>query len=737
MQRCSDDVVVRRTRLITCLGVAVLTAALLGLAPVAQAKPLNAPGARTSGTRLVTLLTGERVLVGSVDGTPTARVIRATRTGAEAQLTTMRLNGDVYVIPAVARPYLQRYLDPALFDVTQLAGANGPNRTMVRIGYTGAMPSLPGVTITSASGGVATGYVTPASARRFGAALAAQALADARAGWPKKSALFGSVTSIAPIPPPPSSVEPDFPMVTLIIRETTHTGAPVPFGGGILMNADNGMKYAAFVFVVDGEARVSLPRGHYIGIFDQFDFSKSGNVVYRVIPVSDYTVNGDLQTLVIDGRLARVSPSVTAPRPTAPQELVVDLSGTDRPGNFSFDFGYDLLPPGARILLAPDAPPAVGSFTESTRWILLDPAVAGGRYSYDASFTDAGVPVDQSHAIPGPARTERIDQRYDSDRLLRIGGAARLVFAPGQGFAFASFNPIPLPLRRSDYVFAPAGSIQQQSAFQDGNAWDPGFIDEGFLPLVAGTSRPDSWFRSPYTLTVPNATPADFPLCYACRSGTGLTFVEFPSDGVKIHTGEAFTSPTGRPVAHFTVYRNGVQILSETDSFGDIVDVPAGRATYRVVQDLDRTFTDSSLSTSIRNDVTFVSSGQTGNEMPANWFCFTARTCRVLQVLRAYTNLHASPQGSVPVGRTTFDVAVDHIQAAVQSPIKGVSVAVQAAGSTTWMPLTVTKAGPGHYRVAFTARRAWSGVAFNLRVTATDVDGGILRQVTTRAFLVS
>ena len=53
------------------------------------------------------------------------------------------------------------------------------------------------MTITSSGGGVATGYVTPSSARTFGAALASQAVADSQAGWPASSPLFGSVTGIA------------------------------------------------------------------------------------------------------------------------------------------------------------------------------------------------------------------------------------------------------------------------------------------------------------------------------------------------------------------------------------------------------------------------------------------------------------------------------------------------------------------------------------------------------------
>ena len=116
---------------------------------------------------------------------------------------------------------------------------------------------------------MATGYVTPPSARTFGAALASQAVADSQAGWPAKSALFGSVTGIAPASAAASAVVPNYPQVTLIIHATSHTGAPVPFGFGILMNADDAAKYEAGVLILNGEARVSLPLGHYMGLFDE------------------------------------------------------------------------------------------------------------------------------------------------------------------------------------------------------------------------------------------------------------------------------------------------------------------------------------------------------------------------------------------------------------------------------------------------------------------------------------
>src|SRR5207248_1945200 len=93
-----------------------------------------------------------------------------------------------------AMAYFGKHLDPTLFDVTALAAAGFVRRIPLVISYeVGTKPALPGVTITSARGGVAHGYVTPSSAKDFGAALARKATADSGAGARAGRHLRGSV----------------------------------------------------------------------------------------------------------------------------------------------------------------------------------------------------------------------------------------------------------------------------------------------------------------------------------------------------------------------------------------------------------------------------------------------------------------------------------------------------------------------------------------------------------------
>ena len=142
-----------------------------------------APGAgaaaRNSQPRPVTLINGDRLLAGTEQGGGMAHeLIAGTARGIGPTLATMTLGGRTYVIPADALPYLGRGLDPGLFDIASLLRDQAGGRLPVEVRYAGRVPSLPGISITVAHRGIARGYLTAASAKRFGAALARQFAAD-------------------------------------------------------------------------------------------------------------------------------------------------------------------------------------------------------------------------------------------------------------------------------------------------------------------------------------------------------------------------------------------------------------------------------------------------------------------------------------------------------------------------------------------------------------------------------
>src|SRR5579863_9750807 len=165
------------------------------------------PMAAESGPlRAVTLITGDRVFVSTGAGVRADGIVPAAQSGPAAAMLSVAPGGQPQEIPADAVPYLGHGLDPGLFSMGRLVGAERGGRLPVTIGYHGRLPRLPGVTITWAGHRAAQGYLTPASARAFGAALARQYLADRGSGGFGNDGLFAGGVQIAlPKPPLPRS----------------------------------------------------------------------------------------------------------------------------------------------------------------------------------------------------------------------------------------------------------------------------------------------------------------------------------------------------------------------------------------------------------------------------------------------------------------------------------------------------------------------------------------------------
>lgn len=722
-------------------------AALVALAPPGSAAtpPGTAVGIAGTGshgpTRTVTLLTGDRVVLSMASGRTSATIRPATARGPRSVVTTLRMGDRAYAVPAVARPYLGRYLDPSLFDLSSASA--GGSTVKVDLAYSGsARPVVPGVTVTSARGGLAAGYLTQQSAQTFGAALAKQAVADAQAGWPTRSSLFGSVTRISAVGSG-AVVTPSYPMKTLVIKALDHTGKPLQFGFGIYANMDNGGKGGGFFSIDRGQARVSVPAGNYALISSEDTFSSAGIYTSRVMLVSDYRVASQTQTVTLDARKATTAtPSASLPKAALVQDLSVTIAGTSADGLGGFGWGTSATPPSARLRLTPTKQPKHGRIEEQTTVAAVDPSVPGGAYRFDGGWVDAGVPASQHHSAPTISRQNRTDTTYYTDTELRIGGTSRAIFFPESTFAFSSIVATPMPLQRAEYAFGPTGTELSETVLTDfTNFEDPGMFSQDPHGIRAGAASATTWLRHPIVQTVPDsAAGSPFPLSLACRTKGALIVALEPLDNVATHVGQVFGSSDGAPVAHFRLSRNGKTLYDADDSLGAVVDTVAGPALYRAVGTLDRSLGGPFLSTATMTDVSFVSGASSGPRAPASWYCPAdtgAGAVTLLPVLRALVDLHGTTRGSVPVGARTFDVEVGYPAGAGAAKITSMTVEVAVAGSGAWAALPVS-AGPsaGQYRAAFTAKPFQAGRVMDLRVSATDAAGGILHQTTDRAFLI-
>jgi hypothetical protein len=372
-----------------------LTAAGLGPATAAPAAPATtaATARPVSGTTTnVMLPTGDLVRLRTApDGRQTAAVLPRDRHGLAGSFRTEQRNGDVFVYPAVTQPYLGRLLDPAMFNVSQLARAGystATSRIPVRLTWAGAgsQHAVPGVTVTRSQGAVSDGYLSWASAGAFGRALAAQVRADAAAHWPIGTGMFAGLTGLRFAGPGVAQpVQPHFPMFTLRILVTGADGQPAAFGSLIVVNTDDVRKYNGFPFIENGEARISVPAGHYSFGVQTFDFV-GDTALLRTVLISDYQLTR-AQTLTVDMRTATVAPTVQTPRPGVIDDGDLAWARSDANG-LTFTTLFQTAG-GVESLFAPSTPVRFGTSHVSPRFHVSSPADAAQPYTYDLRF-DAG-----------------------------------------------------------------------------------------------------------------------------------------------------------------------------------------------------------------------------------------------------------------------------------------------------------------------------------------------------------
>ena len=173
--------------------------------------------------------------------------------GLGGSLLTLGAGGVTYEIPVAAVPFLGRGLDPSLFNVGGLLRRERGDRVPVRVAYRGHQPALPGVTLTRAGGGVATGYLTESSARVFGAALARQFAADRFRGSYGRDGMFSGGVSVSLAGTAPARGRQAFSLVrvtrsrivmhTLTVTGTDLAGGPDTGGFVMVVNVDDSRRF--------------------------------------------------------------------------------------------------------------------------------------------------------------------------------------------------------------------------------------------------------------------------------------------------------------------------------------------------------------------------------------------------------------------------------------------------------------------------------------------------------------
>jgi hypothetical protein len=780
----------------TAFGVAAVmvatgSAALASAAvtPLASASSVAAPapsGTAPSGTgssRTVLLINGDRLAVTGTPGGPRAGTVLPGRPALAGTLVSLPIGGASYEVPVDALPYLDHGLDPSLFDLSALAGREAGGRLPVQLAYAGPRPALPGVTITRSGGGVAAGYLTAASARTFGAALARQYLADRTRASYGTDGMFGGGVSIglAGTAAPQARTartrtaqartdRPHYVMHTLTVRGTDLAGTPDTGDVVYLINVDNAARYASASAFYHGAAKFSVPAGHYFALADFLDLSGSGQLTaQRVVTRPQFTVTGSA-TVTMAERAADSQVAMVTPRPAVMQATELTLARKPRAGGLPYVFVFYALAPVTTWIAPAATPVTVGRLQVIADGWLTSPAGTAAPYEYDLAYADPGgaIPAQRYQvrsaglatvsaryysAVQAPAYLERVS--YFPAQLPDDQVQVNPVQGPPTPFYQSPLIPLAIPAARTEYTSA-GPTLTWTNLLYLGARVD------GFYPIVQsdnvrgyhiGERVTEDWNGYPLhpgVLADPPGTDGTSVAALnpvppsASRAGNRLTVILVPfSDNVPGHFGPGFNTLPGSPASgRYELDQNGVKIAGgnadRPEYGGDFVSMATlspRRATIRLVLATARTGAQFPLSTRTRTVWRWRSSRHGPTVLPAGWECPTTRTCTVQPMLTLrYGVPGLGLAGSAAPGTQVLDISAGHLQLAKAAKITGARVQVSVNGGTTWRDAAVTRLRAGDYRAAFTAP---AGRYVTLRVAATDAAGGSVTETITRAYKIT
>ena len=733
---------------------------------VPAASLVAAPGASAALGAALTLVDGDRVLASSAPAGPrTIAVWPAPGTGQATSVAELRVAGQGFVIPVAALPYLGHGLDLSLFDVGALLQAEQGGRLPVILHYRGRLRAVPGIIVTQVGPGTAHGYLTPASAAQFGAALTRQTASSAVRGGSSSGGLFAGGLSIALAgassgPAVSAGVRPDAstPAVTITVTGTDLNGKPDTGGLAFVGDVDNAsLPNPALGSFRNGTATFTGPKGTYWALAVFIQRSASGKVVLslRMDVLPQFTVSGNT-TVHLTASAATSKITMVTPRPAITQTttLTVVRSPVNGLSPQTDSFAYTSGPP---LWVSPvRRPPGHGTLRVFTSGQLTSPPGPKVPYAYTLNFADPPGVIPPQHFATGPANLAVVSERYFQD-LPSVAGwltAGGTLYQVETSFIGGDVFPLQLPTRQVQYLSASPAMLWQgsYSAYRTISVGQtPGGQTSAFRLLHPGQQLTQTWGQYPLHPGA-NATFPGTPFLVqssADRAGNTLNLDITPfSDNQPGDTGDGWEVPFPAAVnqvsGSYAVYQNGVKVAGGSAPVGAIslavsAALAARPALVKFVLTASRASSQYHLSATSSDVWTWHSRAQPGATVPAPWLCSFAtglsRHCAVQPIITLdYQVPRLGLDGAACPGRQAIIITAGHIQLAPSIPITRLQVQVSLNGGKTWRQAQVRPAGPDRFGAAFTAGPS---ALVSLRVTAIDTAGNSLTETILNAYRTS
>lgn len=678
----------------------------------ASARTAAPPTTATSATQVVTLPTGDRITIGHTStGAPTLAVPAGLRAQA------VRLGANQYVFPRSIGPVLGSVLDPELFNLTRIATDAGRVPVTVTYADPASPTAVPGVEVTARTGLTGRGYVTNASSRALGAALAKTGA----------TTLFSGVTGVRGLA---TSTPARYPMHTLTLCALGRDGKPRPKTMITYLNTVDPRRGFGFAYAHRGCAKASVAEGTYEISADvpnddwsEFYFANSGE--FRVSGPRTATVDMRTATTLFETGLSGA--------PATPVDEVTEVT-RDFP---SFSSASAVIGT-VRTLFSPTVGTSHGQTTISRVALAQAPAgPADGRYAlyfrHPGRIPDA--PIRATQRVRDLARITSVFATPPTDSPL----FTRAVFPATGGWSIGTVIPTPGTIH--EFVTSGPGLITNARftlALHPTTFDEIGTIESESRDVPARQVRTEEWNKGPV-----HATSFDDPTlwngqpirCDWCVKGSQLALVTLSGgDTDRHHVPYPMPLPDGSPNVTWSVSADGTTVATGTAFLGvdGAVSLPARTAVVTARQTMVR---PAPYTSGTRSVTTWRMPMAATRPLPAGYVCELGDGCRILPFLSTAYDLPVDIGGALLGGRQTLGITVH--QAGRISPRGITGVTVSANYGAGWVPATVTALGGGRYAAALQVPwRAGARVAADLSITVTAADGSRMTDRITDAFLL-
>lgn len=536
-------------------------------------------------------------------------------------------------------------------------------------------------------------------------------------------------------------VRPDFPMRTATIKVLDPQGKPVDAASLSLVNTDDSRKYGGFPVTVDGQARVSVPDGHYA--VQAYTYKISGDSIkWERLTFGAFTVDGAAVTTTLRTATAKNKVSVRTPKDG--DALGLDLAwyrgSSDDMGLLT---GYSMSADHPVYLST--SPKGTGTQHLSVHETLTSPDSAATPYLYDVDFlSDAAIGTDQNYTAT-PSSLATIDSRYYSDQPNRVGDSVLFGIAPWEFVQFRLGAPLTAPLHRTEYVTA--NPSLTYSEMVDAVSTDTAFggtMISGNQVYRPGEKLRADWYRGPLAPGIPADTGTGYYACGACRYDDTLSILLSPvTDSTADHSGSLDdpSMPGTVSKSRFQLYQGATKITDEKDVVGGAYQVPADSADYRIVYDQTRKASWTKQSTTSHSVWRFTSEHSGATTVPDRWDCDLEnggnKDCSAVSLLLPHYRLTEGLDGAAAPGPDSMQLHLTHSAGAPQTPVESATVSISYDGGKHWTPTKLRSLGAGRYRATWTNPASSAGGNAAIRITAKDAAGGSVSQTVHDAFTIT